>query len=150
MKKIIDDVSAFCKCAEQPIKDSPGFPDKERVHLQTKLVVEEVCELLDALYGGDGGIREKFSSMTPSYNGDVKDLTEVSDACADIIYVVVGLSLALGIPLNEIWTEVHKSNMEKFHDGVLLKRADGKVIKPEGWKPPDIMGIIKSKMENCK
>jgi predicted HAD superfamily Cof-like phosphohydrolase len=50
--------------------------------------------------------------------------------------------------LNEVFEEVHRSNMAKLVDGKPLKRADGKVIKPEGWTPPDIEGVIKKQHEN--
>jgi ribonucleoside-diphosphate reductase beta chain len=58
-----------------------------------------------------------------------------------------------GIDLSKIFNEVHKANMSKKDTitGKFLKRDDGKIIKPEGWKAPDIekvitnMSIIKKK-----
>jgi len=32
---------------------------------------------------------------------------------------------------------VHRANMAKLHDGKIVKREDGKTLKPEGWTPPD-------------
>ena len=53
------------------------------------------------------------------------------------IYVEIGTALQLGIPLDRVWTEVHRSNMAKVADGVVLNEM-GKVQKPEGWEPPDV------------
>jgi predicted HAD superfamily Cof-like phosphohydrolase len=32
--------------------------------------------------------------------------------------------------------------MAKLVDGKVIRRADGKVQKPEGWQPPDIKRIL--------
>lgn len=58
---------------------------------------------------------------------------------ADLIYVAVGAALELGIPLGAVWAEVHTANMRKVGGG---RRGDGKVLKPEGWTPPDVIGAV--------
>jgi predicted HAD superfamily Cof-like phosphohydrolase len=40
-----------------------------------------------------------------------------------------------------VWKEVHRSNMAKLEGGV-RKREDGKILKPEGWTPPDVEGVM--------
>jgi hypothetical protein len=32
--------------------------------------------------------------------------------------------------------------MEKAPGGIVKRRPDGKVLKPEGWQPPDIAKLI--------
>ena len=61
-----------------------------------------------------------------------------------MIYIAVGTALELGIPLEPVWDEVHRSNMAKVdpETGKVRKREDGKVLKPEGWVRPDIAGAI--------
>ena len=45
-----------------------------------------------------------------------------------------------------MWDEVARSNLAKISpDGKVHKRGDGKVLKPEGWTPPNIKDIIKRK-----
>lgn len=78
-----------------------------------------------------------------------RDMVEVADGIIDSIYVLVGMGLELGLPLQALWEEVQRSNMAKAieqPDGSfkVLKRADGKVIKPEGWTPPDIAGVLRA------
>jgi predicted HAD superfamily Cof-like phosphohydrolase len=87
---------------------------------------------------------EEFKELVKAY-GD-RNRVEIADACADLKWVVEGLEITLGIPQQEVWDEVARSNLAKISDnGKVLKRADGKVLKPEGWTPPDIGNIIKRK-----
>lgn len=43
-------------------------------------------------------------------------------------------------------SEVAKSNLAKIVDGRVIRREDGKVLKPEGWTPPDIAGVYNALM----
>lgn len=67
------------------------------------------------------------------------DLEKLSDGLADLIYVTVGTALEFGIPLDRVWAEVQRANMQKASGP---RRADGKVLKPPGWVPPDIHGAL--------
>jgi predicted HAD superfamily Cof-like phosphohydrolase len=42
------------------------------------------------------------------------------------------------------WEEVIRSNMDKVdpETGMVRKRSDGKILKPEGWKPPNLSDLI--------
>jgi predicted HAD superfamily Cof-like phosphohydrolase len=104
-----------------PLADIPEFPADEIVDLRKRLVEEELSELIQAL--------------------DTRDMIEVADGIADSIYVLIGMALSFGIPLAEVWTEVQRTNMSKEGGST---RADGKILKPEGWKPPDIAAILES------
>lgn len=72
------------------------------------------------------------------------DMEEIADGLADLIYVAVGAALEFGIPLDRVWAEVQRSNMAKVdaETGRVRKRADGKVLKPDGWTPPDIKSAL--------
>ena len=51
--------------------------------------------------------------------------------------------MMLNIPQQEVWDEVARSNLQKIGpDGKVHKREDGKVMKPEGWTPPDIKSLF--------
>lgn len=73
-----------------------------------------------------------------------EDINEMADAYADIVYIVLGTAIQqLGIErFSRVWNEVHRSNMAKFPDGHAILREDGKVMKPDGWTPPDIEGAM--------
>lgn len=116
------DVSAFHRKfgCDKDNRTTPGNPRKGVGDLRFRLVQEEFGEL--AIAHGDG------------------DVAEVADALADLIYVAIGMALAYGIDLRPVWREVHRSNMAKSGGGT---REDGKILKPEGWTPPDIAGVLR-------
>jgi predicted HAD superfamily Cof-like phosphohydrolase len=63
---------------------------------------------------------------------------------ADVQYVLSGMAVALGLPLQEAFIRVHNSNMSKLgEDGNPIYREDGKVMKGPNYKEPDIMGLLK-------
>jgi predicted HAD superfamily Cof-like phosphohydrolase len=87
-------------------------------------------------------IREEFDELTKAFFE--KDIVEIADGCADLKWVIEGLEHTLEIPQQEVWDEVARSNLSKLSDdGKVKKRKDGKVMKPEGWTPPDIKSILK-------
>jgi predicted HAD superfamily Cof-like phosphohydrolase len=95
----------------------------------------------DERYLREGLIREEFSEyMEASYDADI---IGIADALADLAYVVYGAALTHGIDLDAVLAEVHRSNMAKLQaDGSVRRRADGKVLKPEGWTPPNIAEVL--------
>lgn len=69
------------------------------------------------------------------------DLPKAMDAVADLVYVALGAAVTFGVHLGPIWTEVQRTNMAKEGGAV---REDGKILKPPGWQPPDVVGILKA------
>jgi predicted HAD superfamily Cof-like phosphohydrolase len=50
---------------------------------------------------------------------------------------------AIGWDLDEALARVHASNMSKVHpDGTIKRRADGKILKPETYEPPNLDDLI--------
>ena len=50
---------------------------------------------------------------------------------------------ALGVDLPAVFVEVHRSNMSKRGaDGRVLRRADGKVLKGPGYRPPALDDVV--------
>jgi len=116
------DVRDFHQAFGQRIGEKPELPDDAERTLRVKLLREEFREYLDG---------ESF-----------ENLVEVADALADIIYIACGTAVSYGIPLDDVFAEVHRSNMAKLVDGKVIRRDDGKIQKPEGWTPPDIKGVL--------
>lgn len=114
-----DDVKTFMQACDQNGQDFG-----KQAELYVDLIVEEFKELM-AAYGN-------------------RDMVEIADGCADLKWVIEGLEHTLKIPQQEVWDEVARSNLSKISStGKVIKREDGKVLKPEGWSPPDIRAIIK-------
>jgi predicted HAD superfamily Cof-like phosphohydrolase len=124
MKTLMNDVADFHEACGVPILDKPQFPDWKRQALRLRLIEEEHTELKTAFA--------------------LQDMPAVADAMADLIYVIVGSALELGIPLDKVWDAVQNANLTKIdpETGLVTKRADGKVTKPIGWQPPDIARIL--------
>jgi hypothetical protein len=69
---------------------------------------------------------------------------ERADATIDLIVVLIGYAHSMGWPLAALWSEVHRSNMAKVDPatGAVRRREDGKILKPPGWTPPDVAGVL--------
>ena len=86
-------------------------------------------------------INEEFGELLHAYMA--KDLVEVADALADLKWVIEGLEHTLQLPQQAIWDEVARSNLSKIsNNGKIIKREDGKVLKPDTYSPPDIKSIL--------
>jgi len=113
------DIQNFHDAIDAPIASGPTDLSTERFLLRKSLIKEEYEELMEAL--------------------DEAELAHIAKEAADLLVVVLGTMVEYGIPFDAIWQAVHESNMAKAGGP---KRADGKALKPPGWKPPDIQGII--------
>lgn len=122
MSNMFKDVMDFHKAFGQRIGQRAELPDYNERKLRRKLLKEEYVEYMDA--------------------EEEDDIVEIADALADLIYIACGTAVSYGIPLDVIYNEVHRSNMSKLVDGKPIYREDGKVMKPEGWTPPDVKGIL--------
>jgi len=69
---------------------------------------------------------------------------EKADAVIDLIVVLIGYGLSKGWPMERLWAEVNRSNMAKVdaETGMVKRRHDGKILKPDGWTPPNLRAII--------
>ncbi len=76
---------------------------------------------------------------------DIHDQENFLKEACDIVYVLVGWCVELGLPFNKAFSMVHENNMTKFPDGKVITREDGKVLKPDDYKPVDLSGLIKGK-----
>lgn len=62
----------------------------------------------------------------------------------DLVYVLVGMAVSLGLPFDKAFDEVHKSNMSKLGpDGRPVYRDDGKVMKGKNYKPANLLPLFK-------
>jgi predicted HAD superfamily Cof-like phosphohydrolase len=106
------------------IASTPTIPDAAHLELCKKLLKEEIVE-------------ELFPAIAS------EDIVEIGDAIADSIYVLLFTAHCFGLPIASIWREVVQTNLDKFPDGVVTRDPQThKVLKPPGWKPPDIEAVI--------
>ena len=113
-------VAEFHRALDIPIGDTPEL---RRVDLRCALIAEEAKETIEAAEAGD--------------------IVGAIDGLCDLIYVIHGAALEWGVDLEPFMEEVHRTNMAKVGGPV---RADGKKLKPEGWTPPNIGGILRDQI----
>ena len=63
-------------------------------------------------------------------------VTEQADALVDAIYYICDFAVRNGINLDPLFDIVHNANMQKVVNGKVIRREDGKILKPEGWEDP--------------
>ncbi len=127
----LESVKEFHVTYGLPVAETPGHPPEDRIELRRSLISEEYWEYDRAV--------------------DKRDLVNLAQELADILYVVYGAALEYGIPLDEVFDEVHRSNMSKLDaDGSVLRREDGKVLKGPNYTPPNIENILNPKEEDVQ
>ncbi|MFI2641233.1 MazG nucleotide pyrophosphohydrolase domain-containing protein [Streptomyces sp. NPDC018610] len=71
-------------------------------------------------------------------------LDRLAHELADVVYVAYGTALVHGIDLDEVLAEIHRANMSKLGpDGQVARRADGKVLKGEHYRAPDVSAVLR-------
>ena len=85
-------------------------------------------------------ITEEFGELIAEARKSEPDMAAVAKELADLLYVVYGTAVAWGIDIEDVFHEVHRSNMTKTAG---LEREDGKILKGPGYKSPDIAAVLK-------
>ena len=103
-----------------------GTLDEQQYALYRNLIAEEVGELNDAVKN--------------------KDRVEQLDALIDILVVTIGAIHSMGADSEGAWNEVIKTNLAKIDSktGKVIKRKDGKVLKPKNWQAPNLAPFLES------
>lgn len=73
------------------------------------------------------------------------DIVEIADALGDQLYILFGTILKHGLEykIEEIYDEIHRSNMSKLDEkGEPIFREDGKILKSTLYFRPDIKKIL--------
>ena len=137
-------VRQFHETYNLPIIENDPNANRERIHMRLGLVVEECCELIGASYGTRAReiMEEAFKEARTADDG-TRDTVEVADALGDIAYVVYGMALELGIPMQSVLAEIQGSNLSKLGaDGKPIYREDGKVLKGPNYYRPNIRAVL--------
>lgn len=137
-------VREFMVALDQPAPKEPAELPEQRLRLRLLLVLEEALELVQA--SGHGVFDTSFHVESGIRKFDVErtrasiegDHLEQIDALVDILYVVYGMAIEMGVDLEPFFDEVHAANMRKVGGPT---DANGKRGKPTGWVPPDIAGV---------
>lgn len=120
MTDVFKDSLKFMTASGQKIDGSNASQSK----MYLKLIKEEYGELRDAV--------------------KAKDEVETLDALIDILVVTIGAIHSMGYDGTGAWNEVMRTNFAKIdpETGKCRLRDDGKILKPEGWKGPELAPFL--------
>jgi predicted HAD superfamily Cof-like phosphohydrolase len=149
-------VREFTKESGTNVPNQPQLMSEDEVFFLIKMMLDEIMEL-----GATVSEPHKVKFAMIKMITDSKDLPKITgvskeeligeqgDALVDSYYYSLNAAAKKGINISKIFEVVHKANMDKRDPvtGKFLKREDGKIIKPVGWKEPDITGEIKRQFQ---
>lgn len=118
-------VQEFHEQFEIHVSPTPSIPDEPTQLLRKRLIQEEFDELQEAM--------------------QEKDLPSIAKELADLLYVVYGTAVSLGIDMEPVFQEVHRSNMSKVGGH---KREDGKWVKPPTYSPAQLDDLLAAQMSS--
>lgn len=137
-------VRQFHETYAMPIAEDGPNVDRDRIHMRMALIAEEFAELVGAAYGSRARqILEDSYAQAVHTDDQTRDTVEVADALGDLIYVIYGMALEMGIPLGDVLAEIQASNLSKLGaDGLPIYREDGKVMKGPNFFSPNIGKVL--------
>jgi NTP pyrophosphatase (non-canonical NTP hydrolase) len=106
--------------------------------LRITLHGEEHAELIEALYA----LHYSRAFGRAGRTQDRGRREALARELADVVYVAYGTAHAFGIDLDAALLEVHRAAMSKLDPATMVVREAGKVLKPEGFVPPDMSRAI--------
>ncbi|MFC9925716.1 MazG nucleotide pyrophosphohydrolase domain-containing protein [Streptomyces sp. NPDC127190] len=119
-----DLVREFHRAFGLDVRTRPVEVDPELAAHRGELLAEEAAEVAEVAVEGP--------------------LDRLAHELADVVYVAYGTALVHGIDLDEVIAEIHRANMSKLGpDGQVARRADGKVLKGEHYRAPDVSAVLR-------
>lgn len=103
----------FTSACEESLPNKPRLLSPEKIAFIKKMVNDELDELAEAA-----------------------DVAEQADALVDAIYYICDTAARHGMNLDPLFDIVHQANMGKVVNGKVIRREDGKILKPAGWVDP--------------
>lgn len=125
INKAIEMVSQFMIACDQEVKNRPSNIEDKTASLRYNLMSEEN--------------REYFVACLQD------NKVEILDALIDMAYILFGTVASHGMIEEFIkgFKLVHENNMTKVQeDGKVMKNPDGKVLKPLGYTPVNLKGLL--------
>ena len=117
--KYLQAVKEFHEALGLPIGDRPQNIDLKSFARRVRLIAEELSEYAEAVSNSD--------------------VIGIADGLADILYNVFGTAIEHGLPMDEIFRQVHKSNMTKVNGHM---DDSGKWIKPDDYEPVNLKWLL--------
>lgn len=140
MQKQLDQVGEFHRQIGAVIADSPRLlPHDSELARDMAGRVRALHASIDRRAGADDDLAKRtlmaLEELAEWVEAHVAgDLTAAADAWADRSYLLFGDAVATGLPVEEVFEEVHRSNMTKS----AANPSTGKAAKTDGYVSPAI------------
>jgi predicted HAD superfamily Cof-like phosphohydrolase len=122
------------------VRDTPSLGTPAERGERVRLMLEELLELARAL-GVKVRTRHGWEVQAAGdfdlWAGPCDDIPSALHELADLQVTVSGTAVQFGLPLLAATRAVHAANMQKTPQG-----AGRKPVKPPGWKPADVSGLV--------
>ena len=108
-------VREFSKACSEHLPEHPQLMSAEKIAFTQRMVQDEMDELDQA-----------------------ETIVEQADALIDTIYYLCDSAVRHGLDLDPLFDIVHEANMQKVRNSKIIRREDGKILKPDGWQDPRV------------
>lgn len=122
---------------KQALADTETFLDKIGNKRPYKHRTRQIGYLIDGLFRVSL-LQEELGELSAALHSQNSE--KVADALGDLLYVVLGTAVLFDIPLIDVFTEIHNSNMTKrpAKDSGDLRVRD----KGLAYRPPNLLAIL--------
>lgn len=148
-----DRVNEFTQATGEVVPPYPQLMTRKEVEFMIRMVLSEMQELANTVTNSEKESVELLHKVCDEIDisthkcadmSEVEKVAEQADALVDANYYMLNIAGRNGHNLSKVFDAVHQANMNKIdkETGMCKKREDGKILKPAGWKPPDIVAEI--------
>lgn len=147
-------VQQFMEIGGQSTK---GF-NLAQVGLYLGLQLEEICEKLKLIEAAEPNpvdrihlselithidlYANRFKQGMHQAALEFADRHDLLDADIDLAWVSIGAAFSTSTNAVLAFGEVARANMDKYPDGKVLRDANGKIMKPVGWRGPNLTPYV--------
>lgn len=142
-KMVLSEVWELCDTVTGTMEETREMMEKAALDAKSDLRVEYLNTLRDASTSDASLTDVAYSDPQRVTDHTIMSLCSIVTACIQIAQTV------MLVDIDGVFRVVHGANMNKRDPVTLLftKRADGKVVKPPGWEPPNIEAEIKRQLD---
>lgn len=145
-------VRDFTIQAGQHVTDVPKALSESEVRFLLRMCLSELQELAlsvtDSVDASVAMLNDCMKTIDKSAHTKLHTEDEIiaaqADAVVDAWYYSCNAFAKKSVDVSQIFNVVHDANMAKRDPKTkkFIKREDGKIIKPEGWKEPDVVAEV--------
>lgn len=149
-------VTEFTRATGFATPSTPHEIPPDQLKFLAAMIIDETLELLATEFTPEEAKAFLCETVEQAKNvpklettDKAEKIAEQGDALVDIEYYMLNAASKHGIDVEEMFTEVHASNMRKVDPEsgrVIRDPATGKVLKPPGWKTPDLVNLVRQRL----